>query len=558
MNGRKHWDAAVLGGGIAGCCAAWALRFAGKRVLLIDRGGRTGASWAAAGLISPIAGQRLAGVWKFNQFWPAALGFYSRVEAAVAAPLLTVGPAVWCFTSDKQRLDFRARSLSPWLEAAELSSEESAAIQLSVTAPYGAMQISPSGRLDVAAFLEATHRAFAAEGAFEQAALAPLSEEMFQGAGPILLAPHSATADRLILCTGSEDPGLPRWKHLPWTLSTGETLTARLEGYLEQRVVHGPVWVAPQGGGLYRVGATFDRNRTDGLATEAGRYELLSGLRTLITGTIEVREHRAGVRPTLADRKPLAGWLPGSLGIGAPRIGLLTGLGAHGSLRAPWLALRLAETWTTGGWASTEASADRFTKSPPRIRPTELAHQIVAASLVAGDLALDATAGNGADTEWLARCVGPTGGVLAIDPQQVALDRTAERLGAARASGAAMANVELVCGSHALLQRLCPEWSGRVGAVMFNLGYLPGGDPAITTLAASTCEALSSAIAMLRPGGVVTVLAYPGHPAGARELLALEAFFKSSALKKYQIDRHDPTPGRTPGPVLFVLRYPSP
>lgn len=547
MNARKRWDAAVLGGGIAGCCAAWALRFAGKRVLLIDRGGRRGASWAAAGLISPLAGRRMAGVWRFGRFWPAALGFYRQVEAALGAPLLAVGPGVWCFTSDQQRLDFLARPPAPWLEAAELGTSK---LEQSLLAPYGSVLIGQCGRLNVAAFLQATYQAFAAGGAFLQADLPHLTDLILRGPGPIPLDPLDASVDRLVVCTGCEDPGLPLWRNVPWAFSTGETLTVRLDGYQGEQVVHGPVWLAPLQEGTYRVGATFDPGRTDGLPTELGRSELLSDLRRLTTGQFRVEQHHAGVRPTLADRKPLAGWLPED-----PRIGVLTGLGAHGSLRAPWLAQRLVETWSLGGWATGEVSAERFAQSPPRLRPTEFAHQIVAASLAAGDLAIDCTAGNGVDTEWLARCVGPAGEVLAIDLQQVAIERTAERLNLARAGGAALANVELICGSHALLPAIRPDWNGRVGAVMFNLGYLPGGDPSITSVSATTCEALGSALAMLRPRGVVTVVAYPGHPAGAEELRSLEDLVRSAPLSSFRVERHDPAPGRRPGPVLFVFRH---
>ena len=65
---------------------------------------------------------------------------------------------------------------------------------------------------------------------------------------------------------------------------------------------------------------------------------------------------------------------------------------------------------------------------------------------------------------------------------------------------------------------LLPESvAGRVQAVMFNLGYLPGGDKQRTTGASTTLAALQSALSLLAPGGVISLLAYTGHPGGREE-----------------------------------------
>src|SRR5262249_55582618 len=101
---------------------------------------------------------------------------------------------------------------------------------------------------------------------------------------------------------------------------------------------------------------------------------------------------------------------------------------------------------------------------------TSQAQNWVGKWLGAGDIVIDATAGNGHDTAFLAKKVGPSGQVFGLDIQQLALDRTADRLAAAKLS-----NVVLVNGSHEeLAQRIPIEFHGRIAAVMFNLGFLPG------------------------------------------------------------------------------------
>lgn len=152
---------------------------------------------------------------------------------------------------------------------------------------------------------------------------------------------------------------------------------------------------------------------------------------------------------------------------------------------------------------------------------TDLAHRAVEMALASGDVAVDATCGNGRDTRFLAGRVGPTGHVFALDIQPHAIQQTASALGNA-------ANVVLLIRDHSeLLEAIPLECHGRIGAVMFNLGYLPGGDPSIVTQTASTVLGLSAALKLLRPGGVLTVLAYPGHAGGTEETDAVAGFVRA-------------------------------
>lgn len=152
------------------------------------------------------------------------------------------------------------------------------------------------------------------------------------------------------------------------------------------------------------------------------------------------------------------------------------------------------------------------------VRPTVLAHEHVAAVLRPGDLAIDATAGNGHDTVFLAEQVGNSGTVLAFDVQAEAIAAARARVEAAGLTG----RVEFFHGSHTTIAgHVAP---GSVAAVMFNLGYFPGGDHAVITRTGETLAALDSALVAIKPGGVLTVVCYPGHPGGEEESAAVAAW----------------------------------
>ncbi len=151
-------------------------------------------------------------------------------------------------------------------------------------------------------------------------------------------------------------------------------------------------------------------------------------------------------------------------------------------------------------------------------RVTELAHLLIRPSIKPGDWAVDATAGNGHDTLFLAQSVGPSGRVFGFDIHETALAATDERVRGNE-------QVTLIHDGHEHMSNYLPDhMRGKLAAVMFNLGYLPGAQKHDTTRTETTLAALEQAIANVRVGGVVTLVVYPGHPGGAEEARAVESY----------------------------------
>lgn len=158
-----------------------------------------------------------------------------------------------------------------------------------------------------------------------------------------------------------------------------------------------------------------------------------------------------------------------------------------------------------------------------------MAHRWMAERAQPGDIVIDATSGGGVDTLALARLVGERGSVFAFDIQQAALDRTRERLDAIRAGGKEkLADTQLLLQSHEQMADCVPAaLHGHIAGVMFNLGFLPGGDESLITQPSTTIAALEAALALLRPGGVITCVVYPGHPGGAEEAQAVQQWVEA-------------------------------
>lgn len=147
-------------------------------------------------------------------------------------------------------------------------------------------------------------------------------------------------------------------------------------------------------------------------------------------------------------------------------------------------------------------------------------------ALFPGARAVDATMGNGGDTLWLCQRVGPGGHVYAFDVQPEAVERTGRRLLDAGLSDRATR----FCQGHEHMAEFVPE---PVDAVMFNLGWLPGAAHGVTTRTETTLRAVDAALTLLKPQGLLTVCAYPGHEEGTRELKALTEWARQLDPKVY-------------------------
>ena len=176
-----------------------------------------------------------------------------------------------------------------------------------------------------------------------------------------------------------------------------------------------------------------------------------------------------------------------------------------------------------------------------------LAREVILQSVRPGDTAVDATMGNGHDTLMLCEAVGPEGRVYAFDVQEQAVEETKKRL---REQGID-SRAELIHAGH---ERMAEYVHGPVQAVMFNLGWLPGGDHTVTTRWETTRRAAESALDLLAPMGVLVICVYPGHAEGERERRELTAFLAGLSNRRYNVLRQQFLNAGEGAPECFVIQ----
>ncbi len=169
----------------------------------------------------------------------------------------------------------------------------------------------------------------------------------------------------------------------------------------------------------------------------------------------------------------------------------------------------------------------------------DLAHQIWAKAAEAGDWAIDSTCGNGHDTLFLAQHYE---GIIGLDIQEKALENTRNLVNGNE-------RVHLFCQSHETF----PDLAKPIKLIVYNLGYLPGGDKTLTTQVQSTLTSISNALNLIVPGGLVSITCYPGHPEGQREEEAILVLCEGLSPAKWGVSFHS-WRNRSKAPSLVLIQ----
>lgn len=185
-----------------------------------------------------------------------------------------------------------------------------------------------------------------------------------------------------------------------------------------------------------------------------------------------------------------------------------------------------------------------------RVSISAKVHQFLSANIKPCDTVIDATLGNGHDALFLVGLIGDEGHLFGFDIQAGAINNTLKQLISHQLDHRAT----LIMKSHAYMADLIPgRFHGHVKCIMFNLGYLPGSDKSVTTLPESTLSALNIALNLLSEDGIISILAYSGHPGGADECSAVKAWASQLPATAYKISVIDPLPDHNSPPEWILI-----
>lgn len=322
-------DFLIVGQGLAGSLLGWELLQRGVRVLLVDPGCGN-ASKVAAGLINPITGMRLVKTPGVDALLPAALACYRQLAQRFGKTFYVDKPLLRLLANELERHYAEQRCAdAQYRDYIERFVPENDA------APFGSLLQKRSGYLLTGPLLAALREFFIAGHSYRETALA--YDELALGAADAQW--RDITAQRIVFCEGYLCRDNPWFGWLPLRSVKGEILTLR-GAPLPDNIVNYGQWLIPHAEGVFRSGATFDREHLDMEPTESAKQDLLANLLAAcphITVSTVVN-HQAGVRPATLDKQPFLGAHPRQ-----PLLTIFNGFGAKGSLAIPYYARRFAD-----------------------------------------------------------------------------------------------------------------------------------------------------------------------------------------------------------------------
>ncbi|TRZ43220.1 NAD(P)/FAD-dependent oxidoreductase [Robertkochia solimangrovi] len=323
-------DYLIVGSGLAGLAFCEELEKHKRSFLMIDDASQL-SSVVAGGMYNPVILKRFTRVWRSEEQMAHLEEFYPRLEAKLGVKVDHKIPVLRRFASVEEQNNWFEAADKPGLNAFM----EPKVIRKSVNhvdAPFGFGQVLRSGRIDTALLLKEYKTYLKAAGR--------LVEETFDYTALHCLEDHVSykehKAGNIVFCEGFGLKSNPYFNYLPLNGTKGELLLIRAKGFDLDFVLKSSVFLLPLGNDLYKVGATYKWKDKTQEPTVESKEELEDKLRSFFKGSYEVIDQFAGIRPTVADRRPLVGRHPVY-----DRYYVLNGLGSRGVMIGPYAAPQL-------------------------------------------------------------------------------------------------------------------------------------------------------------------------------------------------------------------------
>lgn len=356
------FDYLVVGQGLAGSLLAWELEQNGQRVAIIDQHRAGAASRVASGMWNPITFRLLLKSWRADALLPVALDYYTKLCAHFEGDWLHMLPIHRIFPNQEAREMWAAKNTAPDYQhfLSDIGDVKSSDTPLRY--PFGYGEVKQSGWLEINPLLDKIRAHYTAKKALFEADFNPV--ELNIQAESVSWKDH--TAKKIIFAEGSRLSLNPWFQWLPLKAAQGDVLTLQLPRLDLQAVYNAGFFILPLGNDQYRLGATYEWDILDPLPTASGKQELLDKLATVYSGPITILDHQAGIRPAVADRRPLLGQHPEH-----PALAVFNGLGTKGVLLAPYFAQQMAGFLLGRNEIEAEVNINRFRKRYAKTREAQ-------------------------------------------------------------------------------------------------------------------------------------------------------------------------------------------
>ena len=320
------FDYLIVGSGLSGVMLCEVLRKRGKTFKVISNKSQQ-ASIVASGLYNPVVLKRFNKAWDAEKHLPIAMSAYEELELFLGIKIDYKLPIYRLFSSIEEQNNWIIASdkipLKPYL----ISNIKSNSNQ-NIYAPYGYGEVKNTGRIDTKLLLESysnvlNNEKLISHESFEYDKLKISKKIVYKG----------IESENIIFSEGFGVRQNPFFNYLPIEGTKGELIIINAPKLNSEVIIKSSVFIIPIGKNNYLVGSTYAWDDFNNDPTINAKNKLLNKLDKLVLCPYKVVYQRAGIRPTVIDRKPLVGQHKSH-----ENLYILNGLGSRGVLIAPTVA----------------------------------------------------------------------------------------------------------------------------------------------------------------------------------------------------------------------------
>ncbi len=111
-------------------------------------------------------------------------------------------------------------------------------------------------------------------------------------------------------------------------------------------------------------------------------------------------------------------------------------------------------------------------------------------------------------------------------------------------------NVTIINESHHKIDEFVNE---EINCICYNLGYLPGGNKEITTLAETSLKSIQLSLNLLSSNGIMAIAIYRGHNEGKEEESCILQYLRNLPKNKFGVMEHSFLNRSEVAPMLLVI-----
>ena len=341
-------DYVVVGSGLAGLMLCEQLRARGKSFLVVSNTSQQ-ASIVASGLYNPVVLKRFNMAWEADRHVPVAFSAYNKLEHYLGINVDDQRPIYRIFNSIEEQNNWFLAADKPKLKqflVPKIIENNNPNIRV----PFGYGEVKFTGRVDTKLLLEAYRNDLKSKDLFLEESFDYSKLDLVNN-----IQYKEIIAKKLIFAEGFGMKQNPFFNTLPLEGTKGELLVIYAPDLKLDVILKSSVFVIPIGNNHYLVGSTYAWNDYSNTPTEDAKNELLDKLQNVISCSFEVVHQRAGIRPTVTDRRPLIGQHKAH-----KNLYIMNGLGSRGVLIAPTVAKYLIAHIEDGVPLPKEIDINRF------------------------------------------------------------------------------------------------------------------------------------------------------------------------------------------------------